>query len=249
MKNVELVTAWEINRKGGTRVFPHEHEYYELVYYCNGDGMSTVEKDGYKIASNVCVVIPPHKQHEEYHLKDGRIFCVGFYYDDSINAGMYADDHSELYSIVQSIVTEIMNQPPRYREMVELKLYELLLQLFRLQKAPPKPSTKNFEYAVSYIAQNYHEKIILQDIAKQLHLSYDFFQHRFKELMGESPQQFLIRKRLESADRMLMEENMSITEIAQRCGFSNSAQFSAMYKKSRKITPSEMKKKVGIKNF
>lgn len=243
MKNVELVTAWEISRKGGTRVFSHEHEYYELVYYCNGDGMSTVEKDSHKIASNVCVVIPPHKQHEEYHLKACRVFCIGFYCDDPVVAGMYKDVYNELYSMVQSIVVEMVNQLPRYREMVGLKLQELLLQLFRLQEAPSRPGMKNFEYAVSYIAQNYHEKIILQDIAKQLHLSYDFFQHRFKELMGESPQQFLIRKRLESADRMLMEENMSITEIAQRCGFSNSAQFSAMYKKSRKITPSEMKKK------
>lgn len=244
MKNVELVTAWEISRKGGTRVFPHEHEFYELVYYCGGDGMSTVEKDGYKISSNVCVVIPPHKQHEEYHLKAGKVFCIGFYCDDSVEAGMYIDVHDKLYSMVQSIVVEIMNQLPRYREMVELKLQELLLQLFRLQEAPSKPNVKNFEYAVSYIAQNFHERIILQDIAKQLHLSYDYFQHRFKELMGESPQQFLIRKRLEAAERMLMEENMSITEIAQRCGFSNSAQFSAMFKQSRKKTPREVKKKV-----
>lgn len=244
MENVELVTAWEVCRKGGTRVFTHEHEYYELVYYCNGDGMSTVEGEGYTIAANVCVVIPPHMHHEEYHQKDGRVFCIGFHCDEPVNVGVYQDFHGELYSTVQSIVAEIMNQPLRYKEMVGVKLQALLLQLLRLQESPSKPGTKNFEYAVSYIAQNFHEKIILQDMAQQLHLSYDYFQHRFKELMGESPQQFLIRKRLEAAEQMLLEENVSITEIAQRCGFSNSAQFSSMYKKSRKKTPREAKKKV-----
>lgn len=244
MRNIELVTAWEISRKGGTRIFVHAHEYYELVYYCSGDGMSTVEKDGCKIASNVCAVIPPHKQHEEYHLKDSRVFCIGFYCDAPLCAGVYKDVHGELYATVRSIVAEIRDQLPSYKEMVSLKLQELVLQLLRLQEAPSKPGMKNFEYAVSYIAQNFHEKIILQDVAKQLHLSYDYFQHRFKELMGESPQQFLIRKRLEAAERMLMEENISITEIAQRCGFSNSAQFSAMFKQSRKKTPREVKKKV-----
>ena len=244
MRNAELVTAWEINRKGGTRVFPHVHEYYELVYYCSGDGMSTVEKDGCKIAANVCAVIPPHKQHEEYHLKDSRVFCIGFYCDDPVRAGMYEDIGGELHATVQGIVAEIRDQLPNYREMAELKLQELLLHIMRLQEAPSKPSMKNFEYAVSYIAQNFHEKIVLQDVAKQLHLSYDYFQHRFRELVGESPQQFLIRKRLEAAERMLTEENISITEIAQRCGFSNSAQFSAMYKKSRQKTPRETKRKV-----
>lgn len=242
MDNVALITAWEVSRKSGKCVLPHEHDFYEFVYYCCGDGLSKAAEMCCPITANACVVIPPHTLHEESHIKDCRIICIGFRCDEALTAGAYMDSHGELLHIARSIVAETTNQPLRYKEMAILKLRELLLQLLRQQEILYKPATKDFEYAISYIAQNYHEKIALNDMAKQLHLSYDYFQHRFRELVGESPQQFLISKRLEAAERMLVKKNISITEISERCGFSNSAQFSMMYKRSRKKTPRQARK-------
>ena len=70
-----------------------------------------------------------------------------------------------------------------------------------------------------------------------MHISYDYFQHRFKEIVGESPQQFLVRKRVEAAEGLLADGTLSCTEIAYQCGFSNSAQFSAIFKREKGITP------------
>lgn len=239
MKDLVLVTAWGKYRKGIEHVYLHEHDYYELVYYCDGVGTSIVGDKEYAIASGICIIIPPHVPHEEYHLKDNNLFCIGFHCDEAFNVNMIQDFRGTLQNTIQRVVTEVMEQPMLYREMAVVKLHELLLQIKRLEVKNPKSVTKNFEYVIGYIAQNYHEKIVLKDIAEQLNLSYDYFQHRFKEIVGESPQQFLIHKRLEAAERMLSEGDLSCTEIAYRCGFSNSAQFSTIFKKEKNISPKQ----------
>ena len=52
-----------------------------------------------------------------------------------------------------------------------------------------------------------------------MNLSYDYFQHRFKELTGYSPQAFLLQQRLNGAKKLLVQTSLSCTEIAYRCGW------------------------------
>lgn len=237
MRKIELITAWGASRKHGQRIYLHEHNFYELVYYCNGEGITTVGEEQYAISTNACILIPPHMSHDEYHQKDGYLYCVGFVCNEILDLEMVRDYRGDIQAIVQTIMQEVSEQPSLYREMAELKLQELILQFRRQKEKHTKPVTKDFEYVIGYIEQNYHERIVLKDLAKQLHLSYDYFQHRFKELVGESPQQFLVHKRLETAEQFLREGNLSCTEIAQRCGFSNSAQFSTIFKKEKNVSP------------
>ena len=95
---------------------------------------------------------------------------------------------------------------------------------------------------INYISENYYNKIQFKNLAKQLNFSYDYFQHRFKQLTGFSPQQFLIEKRINAAENMLKENDLNCTEISYRCGFSNSAQFSAIFKQKKGITPLQYRK-------
>ena len=70
-----------------------------------------------------------------------------------------------------------------------------------------------------------------------MNISYDYFQHKFKELTGFSPQQFLLNQRLLAAKELLQNSRLSCTEIAYRCGFSTSAQFSMLFKTHLGMSP------------
>jgi len=83
---------------------------------------------------------------------------------------------------------------------------------------------------------------VLSDCAKQLNLSYDYFQHKFKAITGCSPQQFLIKQRLKASKKLLKEGELNCTEIAFRCGFSTSAQYSALFKKEYGSSPLQYQK-------
>ncbi|MBC7765742.1 MAG: helix-turn-helix transcriptional regulator, partial [Hyphomonadaceae bacterium] len=92
-------------------------------------------------------------------------------------------------------------------------------------------------YIKNYMDVHFNEKINLQSLAELTCYSYDHFRHKFKEITGYSPNQYIMNKRIESAKEKLSKTTMNISDIAIECGFSTSAQFSYLFKKHMQKTP------------
>ena len=245
MKDVELMTAWEIVRYDDCYIPFHSHEFYELVYYRKGRGISRIGNTVWEFGDNNFILIPPNVPHDERTFVSCEVSCVGFQLDEKYSVNMYEDAQGNVSRIVESIMEETVKQNLGYKEMLSIRLNELLLTMKRLEQKQHqwmRGVGKSFEYVINYIGENYHVKIRLRDFAEQLNFSYDYFQHKFKEEVGISPQRFLVEKRMEAARRMLMNENINCTEIAYRCGFSNSAQFSAVFKREEGMNPQQYRK-------
>jgi AraC-like DNA-binding protein len=239
---MQMISIWKSPRKKNTYISPHFHNYYELVYYKYGNGKTSIGDNSYIFTDNSFAVIPANVSHDELHFCDAEVICLEFATTINLPVSLVKDNLGTIYKILSDVISESVNQKYCYKEMISAKLNELCLYILRHDN--PCVDEKNFEYIINYIKENYHEKIILTDCAKQLNISYDYFQHKFKELMGYSPQQFLIKQRLLASEKMLQQGNLSCTEIAYRCGFSTSAQYSALFKKEYKITPLQYKKNV-----
>lgn len=235
MKNEKLITVWEITRESDTVIYPHRHSYYELVYYYTGSGISGIGGKKNEFSPGMFVLIAPESEHSERHLSGGKVCCVGFATIESLPENLYRDESGRIRAVLADMMREASEQPPHYDEMLAVKLRELILELHRLE--PSETIPKDFQYVINYISQNYGEKIQMQTLAEQFHLSYDYFQHRFKKMTGLSPQQFLIEKRLSAAAELLTEGRLNCTEIAQRCGFSNSAQLSMLFRRRFGVAP------------
>lgn len=61
----------------------------------------------------------------------------------------------------------------------------------------------------------------------------------FKKNIGQSPMEYLIKYRLNQSKKLLLETDMTITDICQQCGFSDSAYFGKVFRRSFGITPGE----------
>lgn len=238
MNGMEFVTAWRTVRKKGGCIPFHSHNYYELVYYCNGRGGTRIGQKHYEYAGGNFVLIPPGTPHDEIHDSDSALICIGFRSREELASDFYTDVQGRTAGIVRAILEESMEQQTGYRDMLNIKLLELAVWLGRLAgKRKEGMELKNFEYVVNYLSENYHEKIQLRDFAAGMNFSYDHFQHQFKKLVGVSPRQFLIGRRVEAAAGLLSASEASCTEIACRCGFSDSAQFSAIFRRERGMSP------------
>lgn len=94
--------------------------------------------------------------------------------------------------------------------------------------------------ALEYIKRNYHEKIKLEDIAKATHLSPFHFQRLFSQEIGESPDVYLRRIRLEKAGHLLhVNPDKSLTAIALQCGFRSLPAFSRTFKQVYGMSPTQ----------
>jgi AraC-like DNA-binding protein len=84
--------------------------------------------------------------------------------------------------------------------------------------------------AERYIRENYTRKVSLQEVADISGLSAPYFSTVFKEEMGENLSSYLNRLRVDRAVDLLMETELSLSEIADSCGFEDQSWFSKIFK-------------------
>jgi len=88
-----------------------------------------------------------------------------------------------------------------------------------------------------YIADNYQAPLSLSDMANNSYMSPYHFLRVFKDTYGETPNQFLIRLRVEQAKKMLITENYSISEICEKVGYASLGSFSSLFLKQTGMAP------------
>ena len=104
-------------------------------------------------------------------------------------------------------------------------------------------TAQDYKQVLDYIAVNYGNNILLEDIAEQANLSPSHFSRLFKQTIGQSPYQFLMTYRIEQAKKMLDNPQTLMIDIAMNCGFSDQAHFSRVFKKIEGITPKQYRRK------
>jgi len=98
---------------------------------------------------------------------------------------------------------------------------------------------------ISYIRNNYMNKITMNDIAKNADLSVSYIGRIFKKEMGYSLVTFLNKVRIDNAKILLLENNIPLVEIAYLCGFEDQTYFNKVFKKMTGITPGKFRETRG----
>lgn len=97
------------------------------------------------------------------------------------------------------------------------------------------------EAPVSYIRDNYMNKISLVELAEISHLSISALERRFKKFLNKTPQKYITQIRLENARRLLVETTLPIAVIAADTGFSDASYFSHKFYLQYAELPSEFR--------
>ncbi len=93
-----------------------------------------------------------------------------------------------------------------------------------------------------YIRSNLANRITLRELASICNLSESHFRRAFQRTVGMPPHQYLLKLRVEAAERLLVETNFSLSLIAQSCGFASQSHITRVMKQWRGITPGQIRK-------
>jgi LacI family transcriptional regulator len=91
--------------------------------------------------------------------------------------------------------------------------------------------------ALRYINEHACEGINVNDVLKAVPVSRTLFDSKFKILLGHSPHEHIINKRIERARQLLSGSDLTITVIAELVGFPNTSYFSTVFHRTTHITP------------
>lgn len=97
--------------------------------------------------------------------------------------------------------------------------------------------------ALEYITVHYRENLTLQIVADTVHLSRNYFSLLFKKQTGRNFIDYLIELRIREAKRLLAEEDVRMSDIAETTGFNDVNYFRKLFKKMTGLTPLEYKEK------
>ena len=127
------------------------------------------------------------------------------------------------------------------KEMLK-KYFSVCVQIF--QKSRGKQQKERIAENVKKLIENHldFEDLTLEWIAEQLHFSPTYVRQIFRQETGEKVAEYIIRKRMEKAAKLLLKTDMKILDVARVCGYSNQRYFASSFKKYYECTPTDFKR-------
>ena len=103
--------------------------------------------------------------------------------------------------------------------------------------------------AITYIMEHITDEIAVEDVAEHCHFSKFHFSRMFKEETGESVYAFIKRIKMEqSAFRLKVERNKSVTDICNEYGYTSS-NYSSAFKQHHNMSPVDFRKSIVEKSI
>jgi YesN/AraC family two-component response regulator len=132
---------------------------------------------------------------------------------------------------------------------VKLIIAEILILIKRISAKSaaqnlkyPDQKHENISKIAAYISQNYENKLSLSSLAEKFNYSPAYLSRAFKEVTGFNFVEYKNNVRIKEASKLLLQSELSVTEIATEVGFNNITHFGRIFKEITDLSPLEYRK-------
>ena len=135
---------------------------------------------------------------------------------------------------------------PEERLLLQSCLLELIYTLLQYTGAAAQTGSNTHRHIMAgierYIRDNITENLSLENLAAVANLSPSYFHKLFCTHFSMTPGDFVIQCRVSAAKSMLLDGNLSLGDVAERCGFTSQSYFNYRFKQSVGMTPLQFRK-------
>lgn len=219
--------------------------FYEMELYLKGNGATFINNLKLPHTENRFVFAKPGST--RFSMGSFECYAIHFTCDDLELRELLnkLPDFTDLTRAAADAVAEIIKSGAESRPPA-LKNHKNIFDIFNLAFSENGNNTdnntdipyyKNVMKAKDFIDTNFNRQITLSDIAKGTYLSANFLRDKFTQIMGSSPHKYLCGIRLSTACKLLSTTSMSISDIADECGFKSQGYMNYAFKKEFHCTP------------
>ncbi|MGY6557744.1 MAG: AraC family transcriptional regulator [Nitritalea sp.] len=157
----------------------------------------------------------------------------------------HLSNNQELSEIINRFIRIGVKERSKEKDLIaNLALKELLIRLTQtqardmLEKTYKTQSSSNrLAFILSYIRDNIREKLTVEALSEKACMSTAHFSRCFKQELGLSPKEFILKERLKLAKNLLKLGQHQIQEVGFMSGFQNSTYFIRAFKQEFGQTP------------
>ncbi len=238
-------------------------EEYLFQYTLSGEGVVRVEDKVFRVKNNQAFLLS-FPGDSEYYFEPGNAdsWTFVFVMFKGAATGPYVDYILEK----NGPVFDLNVDHPAAKEIVEIhesartgkltdafvtgkRVFSLLCALCSGYAEAEKDVSNLVQSAVSFLRDGFPERKGIGDAAQALGVSQSHLSRAFLKEMGVKPILYLTRLRLEEAVRLLNTTALSVSEIAEKCGFDNGNYFCKVFRKYMGMSPTDFRLHMKKQNY
>ena len=247
--------------------FPlHTHDYIELEYICDGEGVHTVDGEEFHVRRGDMIFMNYGATHS--FLTESGFSHIEIYFSPKLAAsggtamknalalltlssfeGMRKNKNGGVISfsgqarrdveyILECMVAEKDEEQTGYESVLTSYLNVLLVKMLRSSDKGEMPEDI-WQSVKSYIDTNARGHITLTDLAERCFYNPSYFSRAFKQKFGSSLTEYVRFRRIELAKMRLETEDESIESVMQKVGFTDRSAFYRAFSELVGMTPAE----------
>lgn len=260
-----------VTREETVSTVPHHHGFYEFYLYLRGEMTFLVEDRLLPVRRGDLVLIPPFVPHRTSYEKGGIHERILLFIEAPVLDAFFPDgSRAQLQRMVEQtrltlpeplcadLVTLLKDRvlpafdadatslARRKATLLAMGVLTEVLERFErgeLGECPTQvtPQERKVAEAIGFIHAHYMDSLSIEVISRSCFVDKFYLSHLFKRVTGVGVHQYVGRKRLLEAEKMLLDTDDSVTRIAQAVGFGSPRRFIAAFRQRNGCTPSDFR--------
>jgi AraC-like DNA-binding protein len=232
----------------------HAHDYHQLVLSLSGRAEFEVDGCGGEVCRMRACLVPGDAEHQFAGMGDNRMLILDLDERDtspedlSLLAELFESpryptldaDFQSLLSYAGAELARYGSDPHLARALGGVLLRALHLRLFG-ERGRSAVAGLDIGRLDAYIVEHLARRITVIELAQVACLSPSHFHAQFKDSVGLTPHQYLLKTRLDHAARLLRESPLPLVRIAEECGFSSQSALTTAMRRYLGLTPKRLR--------
>lgn len=244
---------------------PHTHNFHELEIVLSGKAINSINDVSFPIGAGDVFVVEKGATHAIYQPDGLELYNIGFLnsairligtdllqlpgFHTLFLMGTLADPSmrrlqlsgnalEQVKSLLKELLEEYAQNLPGCNTALLCGFSKLIVLLSR--NYPQKGETHTawrIAVAAAKIERDFAEPISVAELAESVQMSERHFRRQFEAFYHVTPYTYLLRLRMEAARKLLVQDNLSVTQVALACGFSDCNHFSRIFRQQTGETP------------
>ncbi|MCH1981465.1 AraC family transcriptional regulator [Ruminococcus sp. OA3] len=255
-------------RVDGDDILPHMHKAIEILCIISGEIQVVVNGDSHQMKENSIVVLNSYDVHafsgkEAYYYVIQAEPTLLNSFDVNLQQYMPADgdkflkaedgETMELRKTISSAFEYGKNGEKAAQIGMIAEIFSVFAQIMAYTEARgdylEQPGheqnlAKRLQDVFAYVEVHSANDIPVDEISRHVNLTKNYFCRFFKRMTGMTFVEYLNQYRCKRAEELMVDMDISITEIALQVGFKSLSYFNKTYKKLRGETPSEKRSRI-----
>lgn len=256
----EVVAAERITGINDNMTQCHYHDFFEIYYLEEGERYHVTDQNITKIKAGDFIIFPPFSMHRSFGDLNVGFKRIVFYFRKDIletsirehlldnGIAIYSPQGREankLHALINDIYMEELSMDQYSQSMKISRLNIFLTSLFRENTRFKAPEYEDrITRVLEYINNNYSSNITLEELGKVANTSIYHLSREFKRYTNTTIIVYINKIRILHAERLFLESDMNLTEIAFTVGYTNLNHFSRTFKQITGESPLRMKQKM-----